>query len=179
MACPSFVRELLHSTKPKLFTLAIVEKNGRLLLGLKKTGFGSGYYNGFGGKVEPGETIAQAAHRELQEEAGITATSLQHRGVLTFAFDDQQLPWEVHVYRVPDYTGEPCESQEMAPVWMHPQELPYDKMWADDRWWYPVFLRGASFQGVFAFTNTTQLVWHNLQEVEEPGKLPATELLTI
>jgi 8-oxo-dGTP pyrophosphatase MutT (NUDIX family) len=45
--------------------LAIVEKNGRLLLGLKKTGFGSGYYNGFGGKVEPGETIAQAAHREV------------------------------------------------------------------------------------------------------------------
>lgn len=44
---------------------------------------------------------------------------------------------------------------------------------------YPVFLRGASFQGVFAFTNTTQLVWHNLQEVEEPGKLPATELLTV
>jgi hypothetical protein len=39
------------------------------------------------------------------------------------------------VYRVPDFTGEPCESQEMAPVWMHPQELPYDKMWADDRWW--------------------------------------------
>jgi hypothetical protein len=33
---------------------------------------------------------------QLQEEAGITATSLQHRGVLTFAFDDQQLPWEVH-----------------------------------------------------------------------------------
>lgn len=46
--------------------LAIVEKNGRLLLGLKKTGFGSGYYNGFGGKVEPGETIAQAAHREVR-----------------------------------------------------------------------------------------------------------------
>jgi hypothetical protein len=39
------------------------------------------------------------------------------------------------VYRVPDFTGEPSESQEMAPVWMHPQDLPYDKMWADDRWW--------------------------------------------
>lgn len=30
------------------------------------------------------------------EEAGITATTLQHKCVLTFAFDDQQLPWEVH-----------------------------------------------------------------------------------
>jgi 8-oxo-dGTP pyrophosphatase MutT (NUDIX family) len=32
---------------------------------LKKRGFGAGYYNGFGGKVEPGESIEQAAQREV------------------------------------------------------------------------------------------------------------------
>lgn len=28
-------------------------------------GFGTGFYNGFGGKVEAGETVLQAAHREV------------------------------------------------------------------------------------------------------------------
>ena len=40
----------------KLLTLVIpVDDDKRVLLGLKKRGFGEGYYNGFGGKVEPGE----------------------------------------------------------------------------------------------------------------------------
>ena len=41
----------------KLLTLVIPvdDDKKRVLLGLKKRGFGEGYYNGFGGKVEPGE----------------------------------------------------------------------------------------------------------------------------
>lgn len=38
----------------------------RLLLGRKLRGFGEGYLNGFGGKVEPGETIEAAAAREVR-----------------------------------------------------------------------------------------------------------------
>lgn len=33
---------------------------------------------------------------QLHEEAGVTAPQLHHRGVLTFVFDDQPVPWEVH-----------------------------------------------------------------------------------
>ena len=43
----------------KLLTLVIPvdddKTRKRVLLGLKKRGFGEGYYNGFGGKVERGE----------------------------------------------------------------------------------------------------------------------------
>eukprot|EP00775_Hariotina_reticulata_P010394 gene10394-10552_t len=136
--------------------LTIVERDGRLLLGLKKKGFGSGYYNGFGGKVEAGETIQQAAHRELLEEAGIAAVSLQQRGILTFAFDDQPLPWEVHVFHCGEYAGEPTESDEMAPVWMMPDQIPYDKMWADDVFWYPFFLQNKLFQARAHSTTAAQ-----------------------
>jgi 8-oxo-dGTP pyrophosphatase MutT (NUDIX family) len=42
----------------------VVQQGDRVLLGEKKRGFGEGYYNGFGGKVEKAETILEAAKRE-------------------------------------------------------------------------------------------------------------------
>ena len=50
-------------TSKKLFTLIFVRNGSEVLLGLKKRGFGVGKWNGFGGKVEPGETISQGAKR--------------------------------------------------------------------------------------------------------------------
>jgi hypothetical protein len=38
----------------KLLTLCIVHQNDKVLLGMKKRGFGMGRWNGFGGKVEAG-----------------------------------------------------------------------------------------------------------------------------
>lgn len=42
-------------------------------VGQKRRGFGEGLYNGFGGKVEKGEHVIEAAVRELQEECGLVA----------------------------------------------------------------------------------------------------------
>lgn len=50
-----------------------LRENRHVLLGMKKRGFGKGKWNGFGGKVEQGETMVESAVRELKEEAGITA----------------------------------------------------------------------------------------------------------
>jgi len=47
----------------KILTLAFVRRKGEILLGYKKRGFGAGKWNGFGGKVEAGETIEDAAKR--------------------------------------------------------------------------------------------------------------------
>lgn len=47
----------------KVLTLIFVLKPGQVLLGYKKRGFAEGRWNGFGGKVEPGETIVQGAKR--------------------------------------------------------------------------------------------------------------------
>ncbi|KAF3772406.1 7-8-dihydro-8-oxoguanine triphosphatase [Nymphaea thermarum] len=109
----------------KLLTLAVVNDGSRVLLGLKKRGFGEGYYNGFGGKVEEGETIDQAAVRELKEEAGISPIGMTKLGILIFHFDDKPCPWEVHVFNVPEFTGEPCESDEMLPTWFAHEQIPF------------------------------------------------------
>ena len=50
-------------TSKKILTLAFVREHGRILLGMKKRGFGEGRVNGFGGKVEKGESIAEGAKR--------------------------------------------------------------------------------------------------------------------
>jgi ADP-ribose pyrophosphatase YjhB (NUDIX family) len=126
---------------PKLFTLVLIHDAappGRLLLGRKKRGVGEGLWNGFGGKVERGETVAAAAARELREEAFLDAP-LDRRGVLTFEFDDQDVPWEVHVFYASAWSGVPTESDEMAPAWFDAASLPFGQMWADDRVWCAVW----------------------------------------
>ncbi|KAG2453460.1 hypothetical protein HYH02_001681 [Chlamydomonas schloesseri] len=167
-AAPAFVRANLEGPQTnKLLTLVIINDGARVLLGRKKRGFGEGYYNGFGGKVEAGETVWQAAERELLEEACITAEDMKEAGVLVFTFDDNPQPWEVHVFSATKYRGEPTETDEMAPVWFNHAEVPFDKMWADDVHWYPAFLQHKYFRGVFGFRETTKLTWHVLEEGEE------------
>jgi len=53
----------------KVMTLVLVTNGNysRILLGMKKRGLGIGKWNGFGGKLEPGESIEAAAARELHE----------------------------------------------------------------------------------------------------------------
>ena len=52
-------------TARKVLTLAFIRDGERLLLGMKKRGFGAGKWNGFGGKVDPEETILQGAVRYI------------------------------------------------------------------------------------------------------------------
>ena len=47
----------------KQYTLVLVIEGNKILLGLKKRGFGVGWWNGFGGKINNEETIEEAAKR--------------------------------------------------------------------------------------------------------------------
>lgn len=44
-------------------SLVMLRNNGSILLGMKKRGFGKGKWNGFGGKVQNGETMLECAKR--------------------------------------------------------------------------------------------------------------------
>ncbi|KAF8947160.1 hypothetical protein BGZ52_008155 [Haplosporangium bisporale] len=97
-------------TSKKVLTLVMVidKDNQKILLGYKKRGFGAHLWNGFGGKVEPGETVHQGALRELEEEAGITVEShkLQKAGILMFLFENDPMALETHVYKAYEYHGQ-------------------------------------------------------------------------
>jgi 8-oxo-dGTP diphosphatase/2-hydroxy-dATP diphosphatase len=137
----------------KLLTLCLIHQPPRILLGMKKAGFGQGRWNGFGGKVQDGETIEQAARREVLEEAGITVGPLEHYGILTFSFETEPDTLEVHVFRARSFEGEPTESDEMRPQWFAEDTIPYDAMWADDRHWLPHFLQSKHVRGSFHFAD--------------------------
>lgn len=126
----------------------------RVLLGMKKTGFGRGKYNGFGGKLQPGETVRQAAVRELREECELTAdvAQLEAVGTLDFIFPAQpELDHDVHIFLVRQWQGQPQETVEMKPVWIPVADIPYEDMWQDDRYWLPQVLQGESVQGQVIF----------------------------
>ncbi|RUS13828.1 7,8-dihydro-8-oxoguanine triphosphatase [Endogone sp. FLAS-F59071] len=140
-------------TSKKVLTLVLlhIQSENEILLGYKKRGFGANRYNGFGGKLETGETIEEAAHRELQEEAGITTDTLERVGLLWFTFSGDPKALEVHLFRATSYYGIPTESEEMRPEWFSISEIPFSSMWPDDHIWFPHFLSGKKFVGRFNF----------------------------
>ena len=152
----------------KIFTLCVIHNHPRVLLGMKKRGFGMGRWNGFGGKVEKGEEIEAAAQRELQEEAGITAKKLEKMGILHFVFKDDPIALEVHVFRGNEIEGEPRESEEMKPEWFDIKDIPFAAMWPDDTHWLPLLLSGKKFTGRFLFEGQNEIKDMNLIEINPP-----------
>ena len=131
-------------------TLLFIVREGKILLIRKKRGFGAGKINGPGGKVDSDETPLQSALRETFEELGVTPLDTEQRGELRFQFRDG---YSLHcvVFLAHDFEGEPRETDEAAPLWTPLDAIPYDKMWADDRYWLPLLIRGARFTGFFEF----------------------------
>jgi 8-oxo-dGTP diphosphatase len=126
----------------------------KVLLGLKKKGFGAGKYNGFGGKVGRSETPVRATIREIREECGLIVSpdGLCPMGSIDFFFPDHRAyDHHVHVFTATSWDGEPQETAEMAPAWFAIEALPYDKMWADDAHWLPLVLAGVRIDAEFTF----------------------------
>jgi len=151
----------------KLLTLCIVYQHSRVLLGMKKRGFGAGKWNGFGGKVMAGETIEEAAKRELREEAGIEAKHLDKLGIIDFESKGDPEILQVHIFRSDIFSGEVSESEEMKPQWFHIDEIPFKEMWPDDVFWMPLLLSRKKFEGKFSFDESGAILGQELFEVNE------------
>lgn len=130
-------------------TLCLLIRGDSILMAMKKRGFGVGKWNGYGGRVEKGESIVAAAVRELDEESKIciSETALEKVAIATFRFAEVPEA-EVHVFIVRDWKGEALETEEMCPQWFALDQIPYDQMWIGDTKWLPLVLEGKCIDAV-------------------------------
>jgi 8-oxo-dGTP diphosphatase / 2-hydroxy-dATP diphosphatase len=149
----------------RVTTLVIVHQHPKVLLGMKKRGFGAGKWNGFGGKVEAGETIEEAARREVREEAGIELGAMRKIAVVTFETGEEDN--ECHFFKAESFSGELRETEEMRPRWFGVEEIPFAEMWPDDVHWMPLFLNDKTFTGRFRFSENDELMEYELTEAED------------
>lgn len=137
-------------------TLCFVVRDGEVLLIRKKRGLGKGKVNGPGGRIDPGETPMQCAIREVEEELCVTPTDLVYSGRLNFQFVDG-LALRCHVFRAEDCLGIARETDEAVPMWTPIPEIPFERMWQDDKLWIPMMLDRIPFDGRFLFDDDTML----------------------
>lgn len=150
----------------KILTLVLILQDEKILLGMKKRGFGAGRWNGFGGEVREDESIEDAAKREVKEECGLEIKRLEEVGVHEFEFvKERGTILEVHVFRGLSWQGEPFETEEMRPKWFLTSKIPYQDMWPDDILWLPTFLEGKKFRTKFLFGDGDQVLGQKIEVV--------------
>jgi len=132
----------------EIFTLCFFLTDNKVLLAMKKRGFGKDKWNGYGGKVgiKQGESIESAAVREIFEESNLSVqeSKLEKVGLVRFSFDKKPKPefFECHVFMAREWKGDPVETEEMRPEWYPINNLPFNEMWAGDCKWIPLVLSG-------------------------------------
>lgn len=149
----------------------LVIKDGNVLL-LKKPR--RGWYVAPGGKVDPGESIYNAAIREFQEETGATPVDPHLKGVFSMMIMDdagKQLlnEWMLFTFVAKDYQGTPAETTIEGELEWHPIESLHTLPMAEgDR---KNLLFAAENQGMqygtFYYTEQFQLLKVELQQSME------------
>lgn len=136
--------------------LCFIEEGEQLLLIHKKRGLGAGKINAPGGRIDPGESPMEAAIRETEEEVGLKPTALRQVADISFQFVDGYSLLG-YVFLSSSFSGSLRETEEALPFWCARAELPFDRMWEDDRYWLPEVLDGKYVVAHFIFDGDTML----------------------
>jgi len=141
------------------------EDDSQILLGKKERGVGKGYWNGFGGHIEDGETLTEAAIREVWEETSliVCVNYLDFIGVNYFVFPESESIFRVYNFKynqkqpLLDFLPH-CEDGEFLEFkWFGVNDIPYDRMWQDDKYWFPYMLKKESFEGFYFFDSSNNM----------------------
>ncbi len=154
-------------------SLIILKRGNKILLAMKKRGFGKGRWNGVGGKPdkEKGESVLDSAYRETEEEIGVRIKNPKKLAIMDFFFPEvpkeKEFDQQVHLFIVDEWEGEPVETEEMRPQWFDIKNIPYDKMWEDDKFWLPLVLQNKKLKCRFCFDKNDEIIDKFIEEVDE------------
>ncbi len=137
----------------KYATLIYLRRNDEVLLIEKLRGHGAGKVNAPGGHIEVGETPEECAIREAFEEVGVAV--LHAELVATLRFHDTENGFNMlgYAHIAWAFTGQAKRTEEAIPFWTHIGDIPFDRMWEDDRHWVPRILAGEHLECEFVFKN--------------------------
>ncbi len=158
----------------KICTLGYLERGNMICLSTKKTNFGAGKLNGYGGKIEKNETIVDCIVREILEESTVVVSpeKCELVGELYMKVTDNE-EWKetaIYVFKISVFIGEPIETNEMKPEWYMKDSIPYENMWISDQKWFPTFLDGKKFVGHFTLSEAGVLNQWNIKEIGDEKK---------
>lgn len=125
-----------------------IVQSGRVLLQKRPADkVWAGMLNGPGGKINAGEDAADAIVREVMEETGLQLINPQPRGSLTLHIPSPVLvKLSVDIFTANIFQGNASELEGTL-AWHDRNALPFDSMWADQRYWLHAVLDGLSVEG--------------------------------
>jgi mutator protein MutT len=150
-------------------TLCLLKKENKILLGMKKRGFGVGKYNGIGGKLEKNETPDGAMIRETEEEIGVRPIKYEKVGIIYFDeyYKENKMKLVFHLYIVREWEGKILESEEIKPKWFDVKNIPYNDMFPDDKYWMPLVLEDKKIKAYFEFDKEWNILSKKIECLEE------------
>lgn len=138
-------------TKSKLTTLCYIEKDEKYLMlhrVLKKNDINKDKWIGVGGHFEKGESPEDCLLREVKEETGLTLTSYQFRGIITFTFSSQGKETDTEymcLYTANGYEGELISCSEGNLEWVNKKDVFSLKLWEGDKIFFRLLKEGRPF----------------------------------
>lgn len=131
----------------KLFTMAMIQQDDKVLLLKRPTSKGFPGYIAPGGKVDYPESIVNGAIREVREETGLIVTEIVYKGLAEYCEPRTGLRSMVFNYLVTSFEGELLEHPpEGDLLWVEREkalELPMQD-WFKSR--FPLFFNPGTFE---------------------------------
>lgn len=130
-----------------LTTLCYLEKDGKYLMLhriVKKNDVNKDKWIGIGGHFEYGESPEECLLREALEETGLTLTSYQFRGIITFLCDDYE-PEYMCLYTADGFEGEMIPCDEGTLEWIPKEEIKNLNLWTGDLIFFRLLEENAPF----------------------------------
>ena len=131
----------------RLTTICYIEQDGNYLMlhrTKKENDQSHDKWLGVGGKFEKDESPDECNLREVKEETGLTLTSYQLRGVMTFVSDIWETEY-MFIYTADRFEGELTECSEGDLQWIRKTEVMNLKLWEGDKIFLKKLIDGDGF----------------------------------